>query len=238
VLTHGITGDHTMFDKQVEYFKDHYSLITWDMPKHGESKPYSVYSYEHNANVLIDILNTEDIEFASFAGISNGGYTIQELTHRYPERVNHLIAIDTTPFGLKYYGFFDRIKYSLFASSIKFFPEKKLRHLMATNSSQSDYGYQVMRSIQDKLTKKEIAELVKLAYSNLMKENKDVDFKRPVLILLGEHDTALSVDQYSVRWSKDTGYPLKMIKNAGHFSIADNPEEANSVIHEFLINSN
>lgn len=32
VFTHGLTANHSMFDKQVKYFASNYSVITWDIP--------------------------------------------------------------------------------------------------------------------------------------------------------------------------------------------------------------
>lgn len=32
VFTHGLTANHTMYEKQVEYFKNEYIIITWDVP--------------------------------------------------------------------------------------------------------------------------------------------------------------------------------------------------------------
>ena len=38
VFTHGLTANHTMYEKQVEYFKNDYVVITWDVPLHGRSR--------------------------------------------------------------------------------------------------------------------------------------------------------------------------------------------------------
>ena len=40
VFTHGVTADHTMFEKQVPYFSDNYTIVLWDVPIHGLSRPY------------------------------------------------------------------------------------------------------------------------------------------------------------------------------------------------------
>ena len=32
VFTHGVTADHTMFEKQIPYFSDNYAIILWDVP--------------------------------------------------------------------------------------------------------------------------------------------------------------------------------------------------------------
>ena len=235
VFTHGITADNTMFEKQVEFFSNDFSLITWDVPLHGKSRPYTDFSYENNAAELKSILQAESMNQVILVGMSNGGYTSQEFAFRYPEKVKGFVAIDTTPFGLKYYSKMDKWLFSMFAPLMKLFPDKTLRHMMAKSVSKTPYAYNLMKSMQAQLSKAEIINLADLAYSCLMKENKDVDFAFPVLILLGEDDKALKVDQYCDMWSKETGYPLKIIKNAAHFSNADNYNDVNSEIRNFVM---
>ena len=54
---HGLTANHTMFDKQVDFFKDKYNVIVWDAPAHGKSRPYSDFTYENAVTVMLKILN-------------------------------------------------------------------------------------------------------------------------------------------------------------------------------------
>ncbi|WP_406541461.1 alpha/beta fold hydrolase [Clostridium ljungdahlii] len=83
-------------------------------------------------------------------------------------------------------------------------------------------------------TKSQIIEQMDIAYGTFTKENKDVSFSFPVLILLGEFDKTGKVNQYCQAWSKKEGYPLHIINNAAHFSNGDNPEQVNSEIQEFI----
>ena len=36
VFLPGLTADHRLFDKQVEYFADKANVLVWDAPSHGE----------------------------------------------------------------------------------------------------------------------------------------------------------------------------------------------------------
>ena len=38
---HGLTGNHTVFEQQFPAFAADYNMIAWDVPAHGESRPYS-----------------------------------------------------------------------------------------------------------------------------------------------------------------------------------------------------
>ena len=59
VFTHGLTADHTMYEKQIEYFRNEYTVIVWDVPMHGLSMPYQNFSYENTARDLNSILQQE-----------------------------------------------------------------------------------------------------------------------------------------------------------------------------------
>lgn len=48
-----------------------------------------------HAEIILEILDTEKISRASFAGLSWGGQVAQELAIRYPERVEKIILIDS-----------------------------------------------------------------------------------------------------------------------------------------------
>lgn len=43
VFTHGLTANHTMYEKQVDYFENRYTVTVWDVPMHGLSIPYQVF---------------------------------------------------------------------------------------------------------------------------------------------------------------------------------------------------
>jgi len=234
VFTHGVTANHSMFEKQVEYFSGAYTVITWDVPLHGQSRPYKEFSFEETAKVLRAILQAEQIGKAVLVGMSLGGYPSQEFALRWPEMVLGFVALDTTPYGLEYYSKFDRWCVGLVEPMAKCFPEKKLRKSMAGAVSRTEYSYEMMLKMLDPLSKAEICRQMGIAYAGFLKENRDAHFNFPVLILLGEYDKTGKVAEYSRQWAKKEGYPLHIIKNAAHFSNGDNPDEVNKEIDSFI----
>lgn len=238
VFTHGVTADHTMFEKQVEYFVGHYTIILWDVPMHGLSRPYDEFSYRDTAEILHDILQTERIEKAFFVGMSMGGYPSQHFGVLYPDMVKGLIALDTTPLGLRYYSKSDMWWLKQVAPMAKCFPANILRKSMAWSVSVSRYSYQKMMSMLRPLSKAEIIEQMRVAYEYFPRENKDTAFLFPVLILVGEKDSTGKVKAYCKEWAKQTGYPLHFIKKAKHFANGDNPEQVNREIEDFITGVN
>ena len=107
LFTHGLTADYSMFAKQVEYFQNKYNIILWDMPLHGMSKNYKLFSYNSLADIIYKILTHEGIDKIILSGMSMGGYPCQYFIYKYPNMAEGFIAIDTTPLGFKYYSKLD-----------------------------------------------------------------------------------------------------------------------------------
>lgn len=234
VFTHGVTADHRMFEKQAEYFESAYTVLVWDVPLHGLSIDYKGFSYKNAAEDLKHILESEKIEKAVLVGMSLGGYPSQEFAYRYPEMTEGLVALDTSPFGKCYYSRFDLFCLKLVKPCALCFPAKFLRLSMAKSATHTKYSYELFLTILKAFTKKQIIAQMNAAYSEFPKENKDVKFNFPVLILLGEYDKTGKVAAYSKAWAKKENYPLHIIKNAAHFSNGDNPEAVNKEIETFI----
>lgn len=234
VFTHGLTANHTMYEKQIEFFGKEYVVITWDVPMHGLSIPYEGFSYENTAKDLNCILEQEHIEQVCLAGMSMGGYPSQMFAHLYPQKVQCFIGIDTTPFGRKYYSKSDLWWLSKVASMAKWFSDKTLRKSMAKSVSVTEYSFKKMMEMLEPFSKKQIIEQMDIAYGKFAQENQDIQLSCPVLILLGDRDATGKVKKYCTDWSNTTGYPLHIIKNAAHFSNGDNAQQVNAEIELFI----
>lgn len=234
VFTHGMTADHTMFDKQVDYFREEYRIITWDLPLHGESRPYNDFSYYNVANELKNILDQEKIEKVVLIGQSMGGYVCQEFGIHYPEKVIAFIAVDTNPFGHYYYSKWERYLLKKVSTISSWFPYRILVKTISKGASKTKYGYENMYKAISKLEKNEIIHIMNIAYGRFLERKEHIRFDFPVLLLVGESDNTGYVKRYNKIWSKKDGYDLKFIANAAHNSNVDNYKEFNKTTKEFL----
>lgn len=235
VFTHGVTADHTMFEKQIPYFSDKYTIILWDVPLHGLSRPYHHFSYYDTAEILHCILQKEKIKKVFLVGMSMGGYPSQHFAVLYPDMVKGFVALDTTPLGRKYYSKSDLWWLKQVAPIAKCFPANVLRKSMAWSISATRYSYQKMLSMLKAISKAEIIEQMRIAYEYFPLENKNVNFLFPVLILVGDRDITGKVKTYCKEWAKQTGYPLHFIEQARHFANGDNPVQVNKEIEDFIV---
>jgi len=86
IFLHGVYFDHHLWDNQVSEIKDR-TVITLDMPHHGESKEIakSNWSLTDCADMLIEILDSLKIPKVVAIGHSWGSMTILRAAHKQPE---------------------------------------------------------------------------------------------------------------------------------------------------------
>lgn len=231
---HGLTADHTLFDKQMEHFGGTYTVIVWDAPSHGKSRPYLEFSYANGAEDIRAILTAEGIVSAYMVGQSMGGYFVQAFLLKYPQMVKAFIGIDTCPFGLKYYTKSDLWWLRQIGWMSRCYPYKSLVNSIVKSVSVTEYARHNMLEALKPYSKKELCTLMGMGYASFVKENCDMKIDCPVLVLVGEYDRTGKVRHYCQQWHESEKYPLHMIKNAAYNSNADNYTEVNNEIERFI----
>lgn len=234
VFLHGLTADHTLFEKQISYFGEHYNLLCWDSPSHGKSRPYSGFSYSNAAKNLKEIIEREQIKNAVFIGQSMGGYITQTYMKQYPDEVKGFIGIDTCPFGLDYYSKSDMWWLRQIEWMSMCFPHKILVKSIAKSCTYTKVAYQNMLTALQPYSKKELCYLMGIGYAGFLEENCNLEITCPTLLLVGQYDKTGKVKQYCDAWHEKTNFPLHVIPQAAHNSNFDNSEVVNQEIDSFL----
>ena len=234
VFLHGLTADHTLFEKQIAFFCGQFNLFCWDTPAHGKSRPFSNFTYSNAAKNLKDILEKEQFENLFFIGQSMGGYITQTYIKRYPNTVKGFVAIDSCPFGEKYYSKFDKWCLRQIEWMSLCFSHQLLKKSIAKSCAYTKSACQNMMTALQPYSKRELCHLMGIGYTEFLQENCDIEITCPTVILVGEYDKTGKVKQYCTAWSKNTSYPLYVIPKAAHNSNFDNSEVVNQKIDKFI----
>lgn len=234
VFCHGLTADHTLFDKQVEHLSADYKLITWDYPLHGKSRPYEDFSFANVNEELLTILEQEDIEKIVLVGQSAGGYIAQSFIHEHKDKVIGFIGIGTTPFGKSYYKKSELFWIKHFSTITKLYPYSYYCKTAAKAITVTDEARESMYKTLVSLGKKDMLKAASAVYGEFLKIDDEVRFDCPVLITYGEHDNTGYVKKYCNNWAEKKGYPLVVIPNASHNANYDNYDEFNELLISFV----
>ena len=232
---HGITENHTLFEKQIEAFKEEYNVIIWDCPCHGKSRPYEQFSYSNVVADMKKIIDAEGIGEVILVGQSLGGMIAQYFISCYPDMVKGFVAIDSAPFG-NYYSKSDIFWLKQLEWMSRMFPNKMLRKAMAKACGTTEYSQNKMLEMLSDYNKKELCHLLYVGEAAFIPENKEIDILCPVILILGEKDKVGKVCSYNKKWTERKGYELCIIKGAGHNSNEDKPDEVNDIIKRFIEN--
>lgn len=238
VFLPGLTADHRLFDRQMDFFAGKYNCFVWDAPAHGLSRPFALkFSMEDLADYLHEIFSIEGITQPVLIGQSLGGYIAQVYMQRYPHCVSGFISIDSCPMKRTYYSWWElwllkRTKWMYLS-----IPWKLLLRWGIVGTATSDYGRRLMEQMWSSYERIEFCELADHGYRMLVKSVEaefPYDISCPTLLLCGEKDMAGSAKSYNRRWTQQDGHPLVWLKGAGHNSNTDVPEQVNGLIHEFV----
>jgi 3-oxoadipate enol-lactonase len=98
VLLHCLGVDRRLWDIAAPNLSDSYETLSYDFAGHGASPvPQGEYSIEDLAEQLAEIIRTQSLGKAHVCGISLGGLVAQRFAAQYPELVEKLVLVDTTP---------------------------------------------------------------------------------------------------------------------------------------------
>lgn len=240
VFLPGLTADHRLFEKQIEYFRDKYNAFVWDAPGHAASWPFKLdFSLPDKARWLNEILEKENIRRPVIVGQSMGGFVGQAFAELFPDKLKGFVAIDSTPLQRKYIKDGELWILKSMRSTYHRFPWEFLVKLATDGVATSDYGRNLMREMMMVYEgdKKRYAQLTGHGFK-IIAEGMEADLpyliKCPALLICGEEDRVGYCLRLNKEWHEDTGIPLEWIADAGHNSNTDKPEIVNQVLESFV----
>ena len=240
VFLPGLTADHRLFEKQMEYFEDKVNVFVWDAPGHAASWPFAFdFDLEDKARWLDEILTKENICKVLIVGQSMGAYVGQMYAHLFSEKLKGFISIDSAPLQRKYYTGVELWLLKKMEPVYYCYPWKSLLKSGTRGVAVSEYGRRLMCEIMMTYDgdKKRYAKLSGHGFRMLaeaVERDLPYEINCPALLICGEKDRAGSCIRYNKAWHKDTGIPIEWIRDAGHNSNTDKPEIVNILIENLL----
>ena len=234
VLTHGATLDHRMFDAQLDVLTQNYRVLTWDMRGHGDSQPMgTAFTVPGAADDLQAILDALDVQQAIFVGQSTGGYVVQELVFRHPERVQALVMIDCTCITLKL-SLAERLTLASTPYLFLVYPYGLLKKQTATGSSIKPEVQAYIAEAIDRISRKDFI-AIWTGVAKCLHYEPGYSIQQPILLVQGDHDKLGNIAKVAPIWAaRDPKCEFVMIPDAGHCSNQDNPAFFNQTMLEFL----
>lgn len=238
VFAHGTLMDRTMFAPQLSALSDAYRCIAYDLRARTDRcvDDYDLWNLADDCVALLDGL---DVDSCVLAGMSMGGFTALRVAHRYPERVDGLVLIDSqvTPHDeadRERYG--EMIEHTREAGEVPANLADVVSHLLFGQTTVEENPDLVSSWVDRWLTYPGEAVYREtsswLHRPDFSDEAAAIDV--PTLVLHGEEDASIDVSEAERTVEVMPDARLETIPAAGHSSNLENPEAASAALREFL----
>lgn len=237
VLLHGFGEDGDIWKGQFALFSDNQLLIP-DLPGSGESEALDDMSMEGLADAVKAIIDVEaGSERIAFIGHSMGGYVALAFAEKYSSSLRGLGLFHSTAYadseekketrqkGIRFIeesGAEEFLKLStpnLYAAATREqHPEWIKEHLAATRNFSADNlvsYYEAMIARPDR--------------TQVLRESK-----RPVLFVMGQHDTAVPLQDGLAQCHLPGVAYIEILSQSGHMGMIEELNKANQILSQFV----
>jgi len=242
LLIHGTSSSLNTFDSVVLLLKNNRRVITLDLPAFGITGPNATneYGFAYYSTFLDSFLNTLNVQKCDIGGNSLGGGVSWEFTVAHPEKVRKLILIDATGYPIK--NAKGSIGFKLASTPIinnlllyitpKALVRASLKGIYYDQNRVTDA--QVDRYHDMAISKGNRAALL----STFKKGSKHDEtliatITKPTLIIWGEKDGLIPVENAYLFEKNIKGSKLVVLKNIGHVPMEEAPSKVADLIASF-----
>lgn len=237
ILIHAFPTDLRLWDPAQNILRKNFRVISLDLWGFGQSSPVdgdavTMTAYADEVNNLLKELN---ISKAIIAGESMGGYIALAFLHKYPDKVAGLILSDTQSIAdspetkAKREATAVDVLENGTANFISHFLPKALSpnaadetKLFLQNIVESEPATAIASASRGMALREDTSEL--LGQTSL-----------PILIITGDQDELINAEQSQHMHLLAKNSRLIVIKNAGHLSSLEQPEQWNNAVAQMFV---
>lgn len=236
VLLHGFCGSSAYWEKIEPLLVTKFRVITPDLRGHGASDaPQGAYTIEQMADDVAGLLEALKVEKYTLLGHSMGGYITLALAQQYSDRLHGFGLIHSTGHADGVEAQDGRLQAvsKIRSEGITKFIDDLVPRLFAQNHLES-LSSEVHRAkeIGYRTPPQGAAGAVLAMRKRLDRQGVMANTKLPLLLVAGEHDNVVTLDRI---FTTDGSHVTKaVIKEAGHMSMYEAPEQLAHVITDFM----
>ena len=237
VLLHGFLEDKSIWLDLANELTDQYCVISIDLAGHGQSSNLSdVHSMIDMAQVVKHVLSELNIDKAIVAGHSMGGYVSLALAELYPELINGLALINSTPYPDTEVKKINRLRaVEAVEHNMKNFVSLAIPQLFAEgNRKKYADDIEALKEKAFQMDENGITAALKGMKDRPARDHLLRDGGFPVLLIVGQEDNVVDVNQLK---ELDTYDNIKVVElGGGHMSYIESLNDLSYHFTHFIEN--
>lgn len=238
IFLHGFPYDHTMWKDVINKLSKNYFCVAYDIRGLGESPAGNgQFTMESFVDDLEDIINKLNLNKPILCGLSMGGYISFRAMERIPEKFSASIFCDTRSEADNNEG---KLKRSAAVKRINAEGLTPFVRDFITNCFGDYYKQRSKDEFENRIAKSSKFDPagVKGSLLAMLSRNDTTEslseIKIPALFICGEFDALTPPPVMKALAEKVNGAEYVVIKNSGHMSPIEKPEEVYTAIQGFL----
>lgn len=238
LFIHAFPLCNRMWDKQVNYFKDKYRVITYDVRGLGYSNELEDYhiTMEDLVNDLFIILDELKLDKVNACGLSLGGYILLRAIVKEQNRFSSVILADTKSENDDNDGLLGRsnMVINLKAGNREKIFEEFIKKALSEKSYENE---EIRKFIEMMIGWMDVKGISSILIAMATRTNTFFQIKNvetPALIIVGKEDLLTPPIRSFYMKENMKNAEMKVIPDVGHFSNMEAPEEFNKTVEEFL----
>jgi pimeloyl-ACP methyl ester carboxylesterase len=234
VLLHGYLASSKMWKPQIDFFKDHFRVITPDLPGFGKSnKAKSHNSIQSISNYLLNCFKEKKIDKFHLLGHSMGGMIAQEMVKSEGNKILKLICYSTGPRG-EMPGRFETVNESR-ENFKKNGLESMAKSIAKTWFVQGENAKYFDICIEaGKQASMDAADNSLVAFKSWNGVDALKRIKNKTLIIWGDQDKSYNFEQIQTLKNNIANSKLMIFKNCAHNVHLEKVEQFNKTIFDFI----
>jgi len=241
-LLHGWGTNSKAFHSFVPHLSHSFKVTTIDLPGFGENHDLvpSQYTLDNLCEQLAQVIETKGVVM----GWSLGGLIVQHFALRYPNKVDGLICIASTPYFMQQTGW-PGIKpdvMTLFTDQLKHSYSRTVERFLAIQAMGSKTAKQDIKALRAAMA--ELPEPSAFALEQGLALLRDADLRShigriscPTLRLYGRRDTLIPASAIDPIHALQPQSDNVVLADAAHAPFMSHPEHCAHIVRQFIDNN-
>jgi len=228
LFLHGIRGNRGNWSAQVEAFSKGFRAAAWDARGYGDSDDYDgPLQFDHFSGDVMRVIEHFGVKKAHLVGLSMGGRIARNVALRFPERLQSLALVSTTP------GFdaLSTEEVRRFVTERRTRTPENVRKLLGSRARAGAFEalWESVSATRDESYRKTLEASVAQDRGAPIE-----NIRVPTLVVAGDEDTVYPPELARDVARRIPGAELVMIKGAGHLVNLERPGRFNEVLMDFI----